>query len=173
MLDDIRDMANKIILDEKAIREEFIRRNEELADAAIKKAKKNLQLKQKRVEELTKLIQTAYEDRVKGKMPEDICISFLEKYLEEQNQLKEEIVDLETHLSETQTTKDTADDFIRNIKKFFNAPVLTREMCYGLIDRVIIGGLEKITGHEREIDIVYKVDIASALRPTKNKTTKQ
>lgn len=172
VLDDIRDMANKIILDEKAIREEFIRRNEELADAAIKKAQKNLQLKQKRVEELTKLIQTAYEDRVKGKMPEDICISFIEKYLAEQNQLKEEIVDLETHISETQTTKDTADDFIRNIKKFFNAPVLTREMCYGLIDRVIIGGLEKITGHEREIDIVYKVDITSALRPT-NKTTKQ
>lgn len=58
----------------------------------------------------------------------------------------------------------SADEFIRNIKKYLEAPVLTREMCYELIDRVIVGGLEKITGKEREIDIVYKVDIASVLR---------
>lgn len=37
-------------------------------------------------------------------------------------------------------------------------------MCYELIDRIVIGGLPKVTGKEREIDIVYKVDIASVLR---------
>ena len=37
-------------------------------------------------------------------------------------------------------------------------------MCYKLLDRVVVGGLPKITGKEREIDIVYKVDIASVLR---------
>ena len=49
-------------------------------------------------------------------------------------------------------------------KKYLEAPELTREMCYELIDRIIVGGLPKITGKEREIDIVYKVDIASVLR---------
>ena len=29
---------------------------------------------------------------------------------------------------------------------------------------LIVGGLQKITGKERTIDIVYKVDIASVLR---------
>ena len=33
-----------------------------------------------------------------------------------------------------------------------------------LLDRVVVGGLPKITGKEREIDIVYKVDIAFVLR---------
>ena len=37
-------------------------------------------------------------------------------------------------------------------------------MCYELIDRVVVGGLPKVAGKEREIDIVYKVDIASVLR---------
>ena len=37
-------------------------------------------------------------------------------------------------------------------------------MCYELLDHVVIGGLPKITGKERTIDIVYKVDIASVLR---------
>ena len=48
-------------------------------------------------------------------------------------------------------------------------PELTREMCYELIDRIIIGGHPKHTGKEREIDIVYKIDIASVLRDKLNK----
>ena len=164
VLEDIRDMAKRIVLDEKTIREEFIRHNAELADAAIKKAKKELQTKQKRVAELSRLMQVAYEDRVKGKMPEEICIGFIEKYSAEQKTITEEIEDIEKQLSETETTRNTADDFIRDIKKYLNAPELTREMCYELIDRIVIGGSQSVTGKEREIDIVYKIDITSVLR---------
>ena len=164
VLDDIREMAKRIVLDEKTIREEFIRHNAELADKAIKSAKKELQAKRKRVEELSRLMQVAYEDRVKGKMPEDICIGFIQKYSEEQKRLGTEIVDTEKKLTETEDTIQSADEFIRNIKKYLEAPELTREMCYELIDRIIVGGSPTKTGKERTIDIVYKVDIASVLR---------
>ena len=116
------------------------------------------------MDELSRLMQTAYEDRVNGKMPEDICLNFIQKYSEEQKKLETEIEELEAKLIETENTIQSADDFIRNIKKYLEAPELTREMCYELIDRIIVGGLPKITGKEREIDIVYKVDIASVLR---------
>lgn len=164
VLEDIREMAKRIVLDEKSIREEFIRHNAELADAAIKKAKKELQTKQKRVAELSRLMQVAYEDRVKGKMPEEICIGFIEKYSAEQKTIAEEIEGIEKQLAETETTRNTADDFVCDIKKYLNAPELTREMCYELIDRIVIGGTQSVTGKEREKDIVYKVDIASVLR---------
>ena len=157
-------MAQRIVLDEKAIREEFIRHNAELADKAVKSAKKDLQIKRKRTEELSRLMQVAYEDRVKGKMPEDICINFIQKYSEEQKRLEAEIAELEERLTETESTIQSADDFIRNVKKYLEAPTLTREMCYELIERIIVGGSQSITGKEREIDIVYKVDIASVLR---------
>ena len=164
VLEDIREMAKRIVLDEQSIREEFIRHNAELADAAIKKAKKELQTKQKRVAELSRLMQVAYEDRVKGKMPEEICIGFIEKYSTEQKIITEEIEGIEHRLAETETARNTADDFIRDIKKYLDAPELTREMCYELIDRIVIGGTQSVTGKEREIDIVYKVDITSVLR---------
>ena len=109
-------------------------------------------------------MQLAYEDRLKGKMPEDICIGFIQKYSDEQKRLENEIAELEERLTETTNTIQSADDFIRNIKKYLEAPELTREMCYELIDRIIVGGHPKHTGKEREIDIVYKVDIASVLR---------
>lgn len=164
VLEDIREMARRVTLDEKAIREEFIRHNAELADNAVKSAKKELQAKRKRTEEISHLIQVAYEDRVKGKMPEDICLSFIQKYSDEQKKLETEIVELEAKLTETANTMKSADDFIRSIKKYFDAPELTREMCYELIDRIVVGSAPKTVGEDRVIDIIYKVDIASVLR---------
>ena len=169
VLGDIREMAKRIVLDEKSIREEYVRHNAELKDQSIKSIKKELQLKNKRIEELSRLIQVAYEDRVKGKMPEDICISFVQRYSEEQKSVTAEITELETKLIETETARQNADGFIRNIKKYLDAPELAREMCYELLDRVVVGGLPKVTGKEREIDIIYKVDIASVLRYKLNK----
>ena len=78
--------------------------------------------------------------------------------------LENENTELDERLTETTNTIQSADDFIRNIKKYLEAPELTREMCYELIDRIIVGGHPKHTGKEREIDIVYKVDITSVLR---------
>ena len=97
-------------------------------------------------------------------MPEDICFELIEKYSAEQKSLTAEIEEIETKIKDTETTAQSADAFIRNIKKYLEAPELTREMCYELIDRVVVGGHPKITGKEREIDIVYKVDIVSVLR---------
>ncbi len=164
VLDDIRTMAQRIVIDEKNVREDFIRNNTELADKTMKSTQKELQAKQKRTEELSRLMQLAYEDRLKGKMPEDICISFIHKYSEEQKRLESEIEELETRLNETNNKIQSADDFMRNIKKYIEAPELTCEMCYELIERIVVGELLKITGKERKIDIVYKVDIAYVLR---------
>ena len=172
VLNDIRTMAQRIVLDEKTIREEFIRHNAELADKAVKSAKKELQGKRKRTEELSRLMQVAYEDRLKGKMPEDICLNFIQRYSEEQKKVNAEIAELEERLTETTNTIQSADEFIRNIKKYLEAPELTREMCYELLDRVVVGGHPKHTGKERVIDIVYKVDIASVLRYKLNNSNK-
>lgn len=47
------------MLDEEAVKKEFIRRNAELADKAIKSAEKELRIKRKRIEEISRLMQVA------------------------------------------------------------------------------------------------------------------
>lgn len=169
VLGDIRTMAQRIALDEEAARKEFIRHNAELEEKAVKSTKRELNTKRKRYDELSRLMQLAYEDRAKGKMPEDICIRFIEQYSAEQKALATQIAELEEKLTELERVSQNVDDFIRIIKKYIDAPALTREMCYDLIDRVIVSGLPKITGKERTIEIVYKADFVSALRPKLNK----
>ena len=164
VLEDIRDMARRVVLDEEKVRGEFLRHNAELAESAIKSAQKEFKSKCRRQEELSRLMQVAYEDRVKGKIPEEICIGFIEKYSAEQKTLKAEIEAIEEKVVQTETAKQSVDDVVSNVKKYLDVPELTREMCYELIDRIIIGGHPKHTGKEREIEIVYKVDIASVLR---------
>ena len=56
--------------------------------------------------------------------------------------------------------------FQQNIRgKYFpkQEQELTCKMCYELIARIFDGGLAKINGKERIIEIVYKVDISSVL----------
>ncbi len=164
VLQDIRAMAQRIVLNEDEVRKEFIKHNAELIDSSLKSAKKSLRTKQNRLEELSHLIQVVYEDKVKGKIPENVCIDFIEKYSNEQETLTAEIAELEEKINSTETTQHNVDDFIRNIKKYLNAPALTREMCYELLDRVVVGGVPRVTGKERTVDIVYKVDVASAIK---------
>lgn len=164
ILGDIREMAFRIEFDEDAVREEFLRQNEELADNAVKSTKKELQIKKNRIDELSRLMQIAYEDRMKGNMPEELCFGFIQKYSDEQKTLAAEIAELETRLSETENKQQSVDDFIRNIKKYLYTPELTREMCYELLDRVVVGGVPQSDDEPRKIDIVYKVDIISIIR---------
>lgn len=169
VLEDIREKAKYITFDEKAVREEFIRHNAETAENNMKSVKRTLNAKQKRIEELSRLTQTAYEDRVKGIMPEDVCVEFIQKYSAEQKDVKAEMEKLNSKIADAETEMQNVDDFIRNIKKYIEVPELTREMCYELIDRVIVSGLPKITGKDRTIEIVYKVDLESVVRNRLNK----
>ena len=96
-------------------------------------------------------------------------IKYMLKYISKNDEKIVYSRGLKTRLTETTNTIQSADEFIQNIKKYLEAPELTREMCYELLDRVVVGGHPKHTGKERVIDIVYKVDIASVLRYKFNK----
>jgi len=61
-------------------------------------------------------MQSAYEDKVKGIIPEDICVGFIEKYSAEQKTLKEDIATLEEKISQAESATQNVDEFISNIK---------------------------------------------------------
>lgn len=61
-----------------------------------------MQIKKNRIDELSRLMQIAYEDRMKGKMPEELCFSFIQKYSDEQKTLTNDLAELEKKLTETE-----------------------------------------------------------------------
>lgn len=159
ILTDIQSKVKTVITDEAAVRQQFLERNSRLTQEKVKSAQNELKKKSKRLAELDGLIESAYEDKVKGKMPEDICIKLMNRYTEEQKALTEEIQTLNESLAESNRANADVDEFIGKIKRYLNITELTREMCLELIDRIIIGAAPKNKNESRNIQIVYKVDI--------------
>lgn len=104
--------------------------------------KKDLKRSEKRLNDLDKLIEAAFEEKVSGKIPENVCVKLIEKYTAEQTELKEKIAVLSQGLEEVTQAKTDVDEFIRRLKTYFNSPTLTREMCLALFDHLVIGGKE-------------------------------
>ena len=90
-----------------------------------------------------------------GKIPEDVCVSLLEKYQTEQKQLVEEVNQLEEKLNAVKQNEDDVDEFIRRLKKYIDVPDLTREMCLELIEYITVDEYAK--DRPREIHIYYKL----------------
>jgi len=85
-----------------------------------------------------------------------MCISLLNDYQMEKETLVSEIVALKQSIAEADQDSSDIDEFIRRLKRFENAEVLTREMCLELIEYIKV---DKYVGpnEPRDIYIHYKL----------------
>lgn len=108
-----------------------------------------------RLAELEKLIPSIYEDKVLGKIPEEVCVHLLEKYQTEQKSLSEEVTKLEAKLNAVRQDESDVEEFIRRLKKYTDVQELTREICLELIEYITVDEYAK--DRSREIHIYYKL----------------
>jgi len=163
ILDDITEKAAKIVGHEAEFKRRYLEQQATIADKNQSDVKKELHKAERRAAELDKLITSAFEEKVVGKIPEDVCVNLIEKYTAEQTEQKEKVAALMQALQETEQAKTDVDEFIRRIKKYFKEPKLTREMCLELFDHIVIGGKETVTHKPQEVIIYYKIDLNSVL----------
>ena len=157
VLDDIRSKARLVLEDEDKARTDFLKHKEQMSAAQYKSDSKALMQKTKRYEELERLTQSVYEDKVVGKIPEEVCLKLLAKYTEEQYAIKSEIDELEHKLSVVTKNETDVEEFIRRLKHYTNVPELTRELCMELIEYITIGAKPGDKTGTREIHIYYKL----------------
>ena len=157
ILMDIQAMIETAADEEKA-NEEFLKRKRGIVDVQNATDKKCMQKALSRISELDTLIQTAYEDKVIGKIPEDVCISLLEKYQAEKKTLQAEYDELQSRLDTERQDEKDVEEFIRRLRKYAGATELTRQMCFDLIEYVTVDENNKNDrSRPREIHIYYKL----------------
>ena len=111
-----------------------------------------------RLAELDALIQNVYEDKVIGKIPQAVCVSLLEKYQHEKDGMQAECEELEKRSAIKRQDEQDVDEFIRHLKKYAGAEVLTREMALELIEYITVDENNKNDKtRPREIHIYYKL----------------
>lgn len=154
VLEDIRSMA-ALTVDEKAAKQMFLAKKQKEHNAKVSGDTKRLNEIRTRLAELDKIMQTLYEDRVLGKIAEDVCSNFLDKYQAEKNMLEEELSGLMESVNSIRKDEQDVDEFIRRLKKYAGAETLTREMALELIEYITIDEFAK--DRPRDIHIYYKL----------------
>ena len=157
-------------IDEKQAREEFLRRSEENSVAVTSADKRKITQGKKRLDELDKLIAAAYEDKVIGRIPEEICVNLLSKYQEERQTLKAEVSEAEARIADAEKNRADVEEFIRRLKAYGDPTELTREMCMELIEFVTVDKCPgRYSKEPREVHIYYKLlDKRAAEKTDKN-----
>lgn len=168
VLRDIVSKANFVLKDEGKARAEFLQRKMQQTSEEQKTDAKKLKADSHRYEELGKLIQSVYEDKALGRIPEEVCIELMQKYQAERNALLAEIAVLDSKCRQSQQNIADVDEFISRIKRYCNLTELTREICIELIEYITVGINPKDPNVPREIHIYYK--LIDNQKPTSNRT---
>lgn len=163
VLEDIQSMLKTVTLDEVKAKERFIRERAKSSEQNRFSDEKQLKACKNRLDELDKLIQSAFESKVLGNLPASVCTSLCEKYQIEKMTLEEEIDKLEKRLAEASKDEEDVEEYIRRLKRYGSCEELTREMCLQLIDFITVGE-KSANGENRMIHIYYKLICKENLR---------
>lgn len=74
------------------------------------------------------MICSVYEDKVIGKIPEEICVQMLEQYQNEQKALEQQVQELSERMSAVRQDEQDIEEFIHRLKKYTDVQELTREL---------------------------------------------
>ena len=131
------------ILQEKIDKEKLIN---SIDKTKINNDKKKLQKKiidnDRRIEEISKIIKTAYEDRVNGLLDKEEFATFVESYKKEKEELVKNTEMLNIKLSNFEDNKEN--ELMKYIKEIISFKEINRNVILNLIDSIEIISKENI-----------------------------
>ena len=84
------------------------------------------------------MIRSLYEDRVFGKITEDMYSKLSDNYDKELSRLKEKIPELNASLLTSRISDDEIRQFANLVEKHANITKMTTEISHELIDRILV-----------------------------------
>lgn len=114
--------------------------------------------KQKRCEELDKIISRLYEDNVLGRIGDERYESMSQSYELEQVEIKKALPILKSKIDELKRQSDCADNFINVIKKYTIIDKLDASIMNELIDKIVVHHKEQAEDGRtfQQIEIYYR-----------------
>ena len=114
--------------------------------------------KQKRCEELDKIISRLYEDNVLGRIGDERYESMSQSYELEQVDIKKALPILNSNIDELKRQSDCADNFINVIKKYTIIDKLDAAILNELIDKIVVHHKEQAEDGRtfQQIEIYYR-----------------
>jgi site-specific DNA recombinase len=156
VLRSIQRLSSRIIADERGFAEELKSKWEAQANGKPQKQKDELQIINRRLNELDRLIGSLYENFISGMLPEKQYKSLMKKYSAEQDNLESQVSEIQEKLEQTKASSAHIGRFIKLIKKYKQPAELTKEMACELIDKIVVHeAVGKKPNRQQQVDIYY------------------
>ena len=153
---DIRYKATLAQNSPPALREKILAQKNAASLEQTKTLRTTLAALDKRLAELDKLVAAAYEDKVKGVMPEALCVQLLNRYEDERRDKLEQRTQLAAQLEVHREDEQAADDWLNLIRDYSQLEELDRPTLLRLVKRIEVGEKYELDGEtHRDIKIYY------------------
>ena len=156
VLEDIRARASRVIEDEDGERQRYLAIKASQRKQQTEDESRLLKQAETRLAELDTIISKTYEERMLGKLPEDLSAKMLEKYTAEHRELAEQAEQWRKSSKQIEQDSQDVEKFIQRLKKWSDVECLTRELCMELIEFIVVYARPEEYGAPRNIDIYYK-----------------
>lgn len=138
VLREFRLIASRIKSSKKAFVKDLICEMENELEMANAETCKELEQATARVDEINILTQSLYEDRVFGKITEEVYSKFSDNYDKELAKLTERISELNSSLLTHRTSDDAICQFADLVEKHADITTMTTEISHELIDHILV-----------------------------------
>ena len=118
--------------------------------------KRALQKSENRMSELDRLFKRIYEDNANGKLSDSRFQMLSDDYEQEQEELREKLLQLNEEIIQQEEQAENIDRFIGKVRKYLDLEELTPTVLNDMVKAVYVHAPDKSKGYrEQQIDISY------------------
>ena len=122
----------------------------------ISKKRKQIEVNQRRIDELDAIFKRIYEDNFNGKISDERFAKLSTDYELEQQNLISETESLEAELAKSEETVNGVEQFLEIVHQYTKIKELSARVVNDLIDKIVIHAPDKSSGHRvQQVDIYY------------------
>ena len=148
--------AERISFEEDTVRRDLLFRKDKEVDADAGVMKNELAVLEARLGELDRIIENLYEDKVSGKIPQNVFDRLLSKYEKERIECQNGTDSLRTEIASTEQTAFDIDRWIALVKNYMSVQTIDRTLLMSLIEKIIVSERKDDNGKKvQDIRIVY------------------
>lgn len=152
VLMDIREKARFADCDPERVAQQIARIKDREAHSLLASCEKELRSSISRLAELEKLMQTLYEDKCTGAIPQTVFQTLMRKYEAERAEKAAAIPELERKVKSHRENRQDADRWTHIIRRYTEITELDETILFELVDRIEVGDTQIING-QRVCDI--------------------
>ncbi len=157
VLSDIREKAIFAAHDSESLIRAIIKAKEKESNGLFSAYQSELTATVKRLAELEKLMQSLYEDKFKGTIPESVFTTLMQKYEAERSEKSTALPELQAKLISHSDNRADAQKWAEIIRQYTEITLLDESILFELVERIEVGEAKKIDGQRIcDIKIYYR-----------------